>query len=111
MTRHVYAVLLAAMAALLVCAWHSNHAPTIRVVDMRRVLAEPAARLARSTLSADAQGQFMMRFTKALPHVMEAYANAHACAIISAPVLAHHNELDITSLMVEQTMQRINHAR
>ena len=108
MTRHVYTVLL---AALWVCTWHSNHAPTIRVVDMRRVLAEPAERLARSTLSVDAQGQFMTRFTKALPHVMEAYANAYACAIISAPVLAHHNELDITSLMVEQTIQRMNHAR
>jgi len=111
MIRHVYTVLLAAMVALLVGTWHGHHAATIRVVDMRRALAEPAARLARSTLSADRQGQFMTRFTKALPHVMEAYAKAHACTLISAPVIAHDNELDITSLMVEQTIQRINHAR
>ena len=111
MTSHVYTVLLAAMAALLVCTWHGHHAPTIRVVDMRRALAEPAARLARSTLTADMQGQFMTRFTKELPQVMQTYAQSHTCTIISASVLAHHNKLDITSLMVEQTIQRINHAR
>ena len=87
-------------------------APTkLVVIDMARAIEEPASCLAHSTLSESAQQKLMARFTKRLPDVIDAYGKSHGVTIVSARVLSTHNNVDITALMIEQTIQRLKHER
>ena len=81
--------------------------PRLVVIDMTRVIQIPAAKLAHSTLSAKAQGQFMTRFTKRLPAVIQDYSTSHNVTIINAQVLAQHNNIDITTEIIKETYLRL----
>lgn len=96
---------------LLVATFLITSRPKIVVVDLARAIQEPALRLAHSKLSGDEQGKLIARFTKLLPEVIEAYAASHSCTVVGAHVLASPNHLDITPLMIKETIQRLKHER
>ena len=112
MKVNLYWVAFVSMGVLLIAACLLiTSRPKIVVVDLTRAIQEPAARLAHSKLSEVEQGKIIERFTKLLPEVIDAYAASNNCTVIGAHVFASKNQLDITPLMIEQTIQRLKHER
>ena len=112
MKVNLYWVAFISMGVLLIAAsLLITSRPKIVVVDLTRAIQEPAARLAHSKLSEAEQGKIIERFTRLFPEVIEAYAKARGCTVVSTHVLASNNSLDITPLMIEQTIQRLKHER
>lgn len=79
------------------------------VVDMTRAIQKPSVMLARTKLTSDAQLKIMERFSKVLPNVIKEYGQTHRVTIISAPVLASLNTLDVTDEVVDLTITRMKH--
>ena len=99
------------LSALCVTAlWMTMGHQKLVVVDMTRVIQEPALRLAHSKLSASAQNVLITRYTKLLPKVIEDYSALHQVTVISAKVLSSKNTLDITPVIINETIQRLKHA-
>jgi hypothetical protein len=79
------------------------------VVDVTRAIQMPATRLSHSKLSPEAQSKIMQEFSNMLPKVIQDYSKAHGVMVISAPILAGHNEVDITTHIATATLERMKH--
>lgn len=79
------------------------------VVDMTRAIQSPSLMLARSKLTSDAQLKIMGRFSTLLPKVIKEYGQAHRVTVVSATVLASHNNADVTNEVIALTISRMKH--
>lgn len=113
MKINVYWLVGAFMGGLFICSTYFfiTDAPRLVVIDMKRAIHEPAEKLAHSKLSSLEQEKLIARYTKCLPDVIHVYAASHHVTVLSAAVLESNNQLDITNLMIQQTIQRLKHER
>lgn len=84
--------------------------PRMVVIDMKRAIETPSASLSRSKLTKEEQERVMKLFATYLPQVIEDYGKAHHLMIVSAPVLVSQKGMDITDLMINDTILRLKHA-
>lgn len=91
-------------------AYRSFHQPTFVVVDLTRAIQEPAHRLSLSQLSKSKQATLMQRYAAMLPKVIQSYGASHHVTVIGATVLvSQYQDMDITSVVMNQTFRRITH--
>lgn len=79
------------------------------VVDMTRAIQAPSLMLARSKLTSDEQLKIMRRFSALLPGVIKEYGHTHRVTLVSATILASHNNVDVTNEVVALTIARMKH--
>ena len=100
----------AGFLVLLVLMWTVYKKPSpLVVVDMNHAIQAPSMMLARSKLTADTQLKIMRRFSTLLPKVITEYGQAHRVTIVSATVLASHNNTDVTGEVIAATIARMKH--
>lgn len=100
---------LAVLALALSLAVSLGGHKTLVVVDVTRAIQMPATRLSHSKLSPEAQSKIMQEFSTLLPSVIQDYSLTHGVMVISVPILAGHNEADITTKIATLTLERIKH--
>ena len=84
-------------------------ASSLYVVDMKRLIEEPATLLSKSKLSPQRQAETLKAYAETLPQVMESYSQKKKGVIIAAPIVASHASMDITNLIMRQTLQGVYH--
>ncbi len=65
--------------------------------------------LAHSRLSQKAQLKIMTQYSALLPEIIKAYGQDHQVTVVSATVLASYSTVDITNVVVAQTIARMKH--
>lgn len=99
--------ILIALSVIAIVLFFKGTQPKIAVIDMKRVIEIPSERLSRSKLTKDEQERVMKLFATHLPKVIKDYGKAHHLLIVSAPILVSQKNLDITNLMIHETVTRI----
>jgi len=92
---------------LMLMVW-KNPTPLV-VVDMTRAVQSPSLMLARSKLTPDAQLKIMSRFSTLLPKIVKEYGQKHQVTVVSAAILASHNNVDVTNEIIALTIARMKH--
>lgn len=92
---------------LMLMVW-KNPTPLV-VVDMTRAVQSPSLMLARSKLTPDAQLKIMSRFSTLLPKIVKEYGQTHQVTVVSAAILASHNNVDVTNEIIALTIARMKH--
>lgn len=100
------AVLLFAVTALAI--WKVAYSSKLVVVDMKRVLNQPAVLLSRTKMSEHEQAQLLMQYSAVLPEILKNYGATHHVTLISAPVIIS-GSVDITDTIIELTFERLKH--
>lgn len=88
--------------------WQNISPSKFVIVDMKRVLNQPAVLLSRSNMSEKNQTQLLMKYSAALPGVLASYGKIHRVTLISASVIVS-GSFDITDIIIEQTFERLKH--
>jgi conjugal transfer pilin signal peptidase TrbI len=86
--------------------WQSKTSSCLAIVDMQRLLNQPAVLLAQSKLSETAQKKLLKRYTALLPQVLTEYGKVHQLTLITATVITG-GTLDVTDEVIEETLERL----
>ena len=96
-----------AAVIMLVAGFIWMNQPRLVVVDMVRAIQVPSAMLARSSMNETAQAKVIARFSLLLPQVIKAYGEAHHVTVLGAHVLVSQGVVDITNIIIQQTLTRL----
>lgn len=94
--------------AVLIGSFEVFKKPTLYVIDMQRVLHQPALLLSHSPLSETEQKALLSAFAKRLPEVIADYCKAHKVTLIAAPVLGNNGENELTDYFIEKTLNEVS---
>lgn len=100
--------------ALIVAAWIGyalgHKTSSIVVMDLKRAILQPTRLLSQSKINESQQKDILQRYAQRLPNVIAEYGKQHHVTILSSPVLVDGGGVDITSIIMKQTLERVNHA-
>ncbi len=80
--------------------------PQLAVVDMKRLLNQPAVLLSKSQIPEKDQARLLLNYSTVLPQILAAYGNSHRVTVITAPVI-RSGTLDITDTIIAQTLEKL----
>lgn len=78
------------------------------VVDMKKLLNEPAVLLSRSSLAPKDQKRILSAYSRLLPQSIADYGKAHRATLIATTVL-YADALDATDDVMNATLERLKH--
>lgn len=82
------------------------HKPTlIAVVDMQRLLNQPAVLLSQSNLSEQEQKKILKQYSSLLPQVLSQYGASHHVTLITATVISS-GRFDVTDEVIAATLDQ-----
>lgn len=79
----------------------------LAIVDMQRLLNQPAVMLSQSKFPETTQKKLLKRYTAILPKVLKAYGASHHVTLITATVISQ-GHLDVTDEVISMTLERLN---
>ncbi len=79
---------------------------TIVVVDMQRLLNQPAVLLSQSHLSTVVQKNILKRYSSLLPNTLKEYGQLHKVTLITATVI-HSEHDDVTDEVISMALDRL----
>lgn len=83
------------------------HKPTlIAVVDMQRLLNQPAVLLSQSNLSEQEQKKILKQYSSLLPQVLSQYGASHHVTLITATVISS-GRFDVTDEVIAATLDQL----
>ncbi|WP_058533788.1 type-F conjugative transfer system protein TrbI [Legionella saoudiensis] len=83
------------------------HKPTpIAVVDMQRLLNQPAVLLSQSNLSEQEQKKVLKQYSSLLPQVLSQYGASHHVTLITATVISS-GRFDVTDEVIAATLEQL----
>ncbi len=83
------------------------HKPTlIAVVDMQRLLNQPAVLLSQSNLSEQEQKKILKQYSSLLPQVLSQYGASHHVTLITATVILS-GRFDVTDEVIAATLDQL----
>jgi len=94
-------------AVLAVCMLRTS--PNFAVVDMQRLLNQPAVLMSQSKLSQDEQKAVLQRYAEILPKVLIHYGQSHQLTLISATVITT-GAADVTDEIIDLTLDKLRAA-
>ncbi|HAU0311411.1 TPA: type-F conjugative transfer system protein TrbI [Legionella pneumophila] len=86
--------------------WIIKTPPKFAVVDMQRLLNQPAALMSQSKLSQDEQKAVLQRYAEILPKVLTHYGQSHGLTLISATVITT-GAADVTDEIIGLTLDKL----
>lgn len=81
--------------------------PSLVFIDMQKIMAQPAALLAKTDLSPTTQQHVLKRYAAYLPEVIKQYGDAHQVTIISASVVSNQGRQDISDFIIAETLAQV----
>lgn len=82
--------------------------PRLLVVDMKKLLNEPAVLLSRSSLAPKDQKRILSVYSRVLPQTIADYGKAHRATLIASTVL-YIDAVDVTDEVMQATLERLKH--
>ncbi len=83
------------------------HKPTpIAVVDMQRLLNQPAVLLSQSNLSEQEQKKVLKQYSSLLPQVLSQYGASNHVTLITATVISS-GRFDVTDEVIAATLEQL----
>lgn len=92
------------LIGVLLCC-HSK-VPLIAIVDMQRLLNQPATLLSQSKLSEKEQKDVLKRYSALLPKVLSEYGESHKVTLITATVISS-GAVDVTDEIIGVTLEKL----
>lgn len=83
-----------------------NKTPAIAIVDMQRLLNQPATLLSQSKLSEKEQKEVLKHYSTLLPNVLSEYGESHRVTLITATVISS-GALDVTDEIIGVTVEKL----
>ncbi len=84
-----------------------QRSPQMVVIDMKRAINQPAVLLSKTASPANRQGALLSRYSALLPEAIKAYGKAHRVTVVAAPVLVSQGQVDITNIIIAETLVRL----
>lgn len=106
----LYLLLGFVFAGVVCMGWglHRASSPRLLVVDMKKLVNEPAVLLSRSSLAPSDQKRILSAYTKMVPQMIAEFGKAHRATIIASAVL-YPDALDVTDELMNATLERLKH--
>lgn len=86
--------------------WKHQAIPPIAIVDMQRLLNQPAVLLSQSTLSETEQKNVLKRYSSLLPKVLSEYGKSHQVTLITTTVITS-GSFDVTDEVIGATLEKL----
>lgn len=86
--------------------WSLNKPTAIAVVDMQRLLNQPAVLLSQSNLSEQEQKKVLKQYSSLLPQTLSQYGASHHVTLITATVLSS-GRFDVTDEVITATLEQL----
>lgn len=86
--------------------WNMHKSTPIAVVDMQRLLNQPAVLLSQSNLSEQEQKKVLKQYSSLLPQVLSQYGASHHVTLITATVISS-GRFDVTDEVIAATLEQL----
>lgn len=86
--------------------WNMHKPAPIAVVDMQRLLNQPAVLLSQSNLSEQEQKKVLKQFSSLLPQILSQYGASHHVTLITATVISS-GRFDVTDEVIAATLEQL----
>ncbi|HEM6962641.1 TPA: TrbI F-type domain-containing protein [Legionella pneumophila] len=104
-----YFIALAGVIFAVLAVYMLKPSPKFAVVDMQRLLNQPAVLMSQSKLSQDEQKAVLQRYAEILPKVLIHYGQSHQLTLISATVITT-GAADVTDEIIDLTLDKLRAA-
>ncbi|STP10088.1 type-F conjugative transfer system protein TrbI [Legionella bozemanae] len=108
MLRH-YKTQLLILAGLVLSGmvlWSMHKPAPLAVVDMQRLLNQPAVLLSQSKLSEQEQKKVLKQYSSLLPKTLSQYGASHHVTLITATVISS-GRFDVTDEVIAATLEKL----
>lgn len=86
--------------------WVSSSPSPFALVDMQRLLNQPAVMLSKSNLTESEQKDILKQYSSLLPLVLSEYGASHKVTLITATVLSS-GSFDVTDDVIATTLEKL----
>ncbi|HIH8953646.1 TPA: type-F conjugative transfer system protein TrbI [Legionella pneumophila] len=86
--------------------WNMHKPAPIAIVDMQRLLNQPAVLLSKSNLSEQEQKKVLKLYSSLLPQTLSQYGASHHVTLITATVLSS-GQFDVTDEVIATTLEQL----